>query len=453
MKLKIVIFSILLLLFLISTKVCAADNNVLINLEKNNITVDGHEISKNKNDAVYLTNKTDNGGTSNKAIEANIEITHIINISKPGIYEFTGKIENCQISINANNIVGDIELILNNVDITCDNAPVIFIYRKDIKNSDCNVSINTKKGTNNILEGARLKVDIKDWENIAELVYNTESGRTSMKEFYERYKYNGAISSDVPLIFEGEGTLDILSKKKEAIECKQSITINSGIYIINAADDCINSCSKTDGAITINGGTIVANVLKKADEGDGLDSNGSIIINGGETYLFSYCEEENGYDTEYGMFINGGTLLSIGIRYEEITRDFNNKIIEESYEEKIPVGETIVVVDEAENAIFALKTDREIQNFIYSSDELVFNEYKIYIGEEIPKDLEYSLLDLTKVKKQEYREVDLTDLEYTTINNKNYIGIIIIIIFTTIIIILFVIAKNKIFKRKGITKK
>lgn len=60
----------------------------------------------------------DNGGTSTDATNSNIEISNIININSAGTYEFSGTLTDGQISVNANNIVGEVRIVLNNVNIT-----------------------------------------------------------------------------------------------------------------------------------------------------------------------------------------------------------------------------------------------------------------------------------------------------------------------------------------------
>ena len=71
------------------------------------ITVNGEAISTDTSSSVYLSNKMDNGGTSNDATSSNIEVSNIININSAGTYEFSGILTDGQISVNTNNIVGE----------------------------------------------------------------------------------------------------------------------------------------------------------------------------------------------------------------------------------------------------------------------------------------------------------------------------------------------------------
>jgi len=93
------------------------------------------------------------------------------------------------------------------------------------------------------------------------------------------------------------------------------ITINSGIVNVKSSDDCYNATfggggETNDGSIlTINGGTAVANTTN----GDGLDSNGNIIINGGTTIVHGpQSSPEVGMDFNGVCNVNGGFLVISG---------------------------------------------------------------------------------------------------------------------------------------------
>ena len=84
-----------------------ASSTTVISLSDSKITVNGETISTDTSSSVYLSNKMDNGGTSNDATSSNIEISNIININSAGTYEFSGILTDGQISVNTNNIVGE----------------------------------------------------------------------------------------------------------------------------------------------------------------------------------------------------------------------------------------------------------------------------------------------------------------------------------------------------------
>lgn len=396
-----------LLLSILPTSVSASSNTKIV-LSDEGTTVDGTAISTDTSKSVYSSTSMNNGGTSDTAVSSNIKIDNIININSAGTYEFTGNLSNGQISINANSINGEVRIILNDVQITCENAPAIFVYSKDPESENCKVVIETYEGTTNKITGGKIKQSVEGWEDQDSILYYVEKDYDDEKQYYERYKYDGAISSDVSLTFEGAGTLNVVSSKKEGIESKMDITINSGTYNILSLDDGINACMDNKSTITINGGTVLVNVLDEADEGDGIDSNGYLYINGGTVYAFAHPGSDNGLDSDLGTYINGGTVFTTGSMYEETKTTNDTKIIQMQLKDQIEVGQSIVIVDENENVVFAYKADRNISTLVYSSSNLTDQDYTVYAGNSIEGKLdsnniytEITSLDLQSMTKQE----------------------------------------------------
>lgn len=125
------------------------------------------------------------------------------------------------------------------------------------------------------------------------------------------------------------GDVDI-QKSYEGIEAEK-ITINQGNISIVSSDDGINAANgsstgfsmggmkdngqkETENAassailLTINGGIITVNA-----DGDGIDSNGSVIVNGGEIVVMGPTNNNNAaLDFDSQFEINGGTLMAFG---------------------------------------------------------------------------------------------------------------------------------------------
>lgn len=191
--------------------------------DSNTLTINNIEVSGNTNiPGIKITNEMDN-----ETEKENKEIETIINITEPGTYEISGTLENGQISINANNINGEIKIILDNCNITCNSAPAIFVYSKNTENENCKVTIETSKNSQNTIKGSKIKTSIEGWEDQSNIEYYVEKGTDDDGKYYERYKYDGAISSDISLTFEGEGNLNVEALDKEGIESKGNLTFNS----------------------------------------------------------------------------------------------------------------------------------------------------------------------------------------------------------------------------------
>lgn len=176
MKKFFIILILVLLCILSSIPFAYASSTTVISLSDSKITVNGEAISTDTSTSVYLSNKMDNGGTSNDATSSNIEVSDIINIKSAGTHEFSGILTDCQISVNTNNIVGEVRIVLNNVNITCKNAPAIFVYCKDTENEDCKVVIETASGSTNTIVGGKIKQSVESWEDQDSILYFIERG-------------------------------------------------------------------------------------------------------------------------------------------------------------------------------------------------------------------------------------------------------------------------------------
>ena len=76
---------------------------------------------------------------------------------------------------------------------------------------------------------------------------------------------------------------------------------------------------------TINGGTLRIRVTGETGEGDGIDSNGWLVINGG-TVVAEACSQsaDAGIDSDMGIHINGGTVIATGSMLDRIEEGGQN---------------------------------------------------------------------------------------------------------------------------------
>ena len=184
MKKFFIILILVLLCIFSSIPFTYASSTTVISLSDSKTTVNSEAISTDTSSSVYLSNKMDNGGTSTDATSSNIEISNIININSAGTYEFSGILTDGQISVNTNNIVGEVRIVLNNVNITCKNAPAIFVYCKDTENEDCKVVIETASGSTNTIVGGKIKQSVESWEDQDSILYFIERGTSLLSEAF-----------------------------------------------------------------------------------------------------------------------------------------------------------------------------------------------------------------------------------------------------------------------------
>lgn len=375
-------------------------------LSDEGILVNNEAISTVNTNNIYLSNGMSNGGTSENAMNANIQIANVVNIKNSGTYEFTGTLTDGQIAIDANKLAGNVTIILNNVNITCKNAPAIFVYNSKLDSASNTVTIKVADGSTNIIAGGKIKQSVEGWEDQSNLLYYVDKGHDDDGNYYERYKYDGAISSDVSLKFEGNGTLTVNALAKEGIESKKHITINSGNYIINALDDGINACTDEESVITINDGTILVNVLPEAEEGDGIDSNGSIYINGGKVFAFaSEKSQDSGLDSDTGIYVNGGYVVGTGNMADEVSTASEQAFMQVQFDNKIAKDTLLTILNESKNPIIAFKSNRAYTILTISSPKLQNGEHYIYEGGSIEGTNENGLyIDITSYTAGNIRE-------------------------------------------------
>ena len=158
MKKFFIILILVLLCILSSIPFAYASSTTVISLSDSKITVNGETISTDTSSSVYLSSQMDNGGTSTDATNSNI--------------------------VNANNIVGEVRIVLNNVNITCKNSPAIFVYCKDTENEDCKVVIETASGSTNTIVGGKIKQSVESWEDQDSILYFIERGTSLLVEAF-----------------------------------------------------------------------------------------------------------------------------------------------------------------------------------------------------------------------------------------------------------------------------
>ena len=314
---------------------------------------------------IYVTKNTD----TNEDVKDVTEY-QVVNIKKAGTYRISGSISNGQIAVDAGNS-DEVKLILDGVDITCKTAPAIIIYNAldNQKEGEAGVTISLADNSENKITGSHLPKK-------ATYTVNGES-KTHSK------KYDGAISSDVSLILDGNGKATI-NADNEGIEVKLHLTINGGNYEIISKDDGINANEDNVSVITINDGTIYVNVSDDGEEGDGIDSNGYIYVNGGTIYAFAHkTSPDSGLDSDCGIYINGGTVIGTGNMADEISTDSKQKYIYIQLANKISAGTLVTITDKNDNPIMAYKTEKQYQVLLFSSPDLDADSYNVYTGGDI----------------------------------------------------------------------
>ena len=109
-----------------------------------------------------------------------------------------------------------------------------------------------------------------------------------------------------------DGPTIVIEQCYEGLEAAD-LSIASGDITIHASDDCLNAANSdlSGHAFTLNisGGTLVMDTTG----GDGIDSNGSLTINGGTVIVWAANTADNQpLDADSTISITGGTVLAAG---------------------------------------------------------------------------------------------------------------------------------------------
>ncbi|MBE2183599.1 MAG: carbohydrate-binding domain-containing protein [Anaerolineae bacterium] len=197
----------------------------------------------------------------------------MITISDAGTYSLSGALNDGQILINAPEDAA-VTLILNGVTISSSISAPIYAQSASV------LTVTLAEGSENTLNDA------------AEYVYASE----------EDDEPEAALFSDVDLIINGTGSLIVNANFQDGISTDDSLTISDNpIIIINAVDDALRG----NDAITINGGVYTLN----ASEGDGLKSSEQesvILIEGGN---FTITAEDDGVQSDRDFTMNAGEFV------------------------------------------------------------------------------------------------------------------------------------------------
>ncbi len=188
-----------------------------------------------------------------------------------------------------------------------------------------------------------------------------------------------------------------VSKSYEGVE-GSNITVNGGEIEVNSSDDGFNAAGGSDQSamggrmgqnsftansdvfIKITGGTVKVNA-----DGDGLDSNNNIIIEGGTVYVDGPTNDGNGaLDYETTATISGGTLAAVGSSgmAEGFSSDSTQASILYNLSESHNAGEKITLTSESGEEIVSYTAKKSFNSVNISSPKLASSgKYTLTVGD------------------------------------------------------------------------
>ncbi len=318
-------------------------DGVHIMLSDSQITVDGETITDDATQAVYSARDIvfylagqdftyGEGEEKDGHAQSEADTHTVVHIAKPGTYILSGKLSLGQIAVDLgedaeNDPAAVVTLVLNGIDITCEVAPAIIFYNvyecgnreeeeatKDVDTSKSGANVIIADNTENNVSGSYVAKIYKSYEL-------SEDG-TEIVDSEKLHKYDGAFYSKKSINIDGgkkgNGVLNIHAEN-EGLDSELHLTVNGGIINITSGNDGINTNEDNVSVTTVNDGTLTILCNGAAGEGDGIDSNGWLVINGG-TVISQACATSGdaGIDSDKGIYINGGTVMATGNMLDRI---------------------------------------------------------------------------------------------------------------------------------------
>ena len=288
------------------------------------------------------------GGNRDKHTAAEAAAHTVVNITEPGAYLVTGKLSAGQIRIDLGDDACDdpnavVELILEDADITCTVAPAILFL--NVYECDGDWSVDTAKpdvdtaaaGANLILRGE----NIVSGSYVAK-IYKDKKGEKKL------WKQDAAIYSYMSMNVFGPGKL-MLFAENEGLDTELHLTVCGGDIAIYSQNDGINTNEDGVSVTTILDGNLHI-LAGLGEEGDGIDSNGFLVIRGGTVVCAANPASDAGLDSDEGTFIHGGTVIAFGVAENPIAPESRQTAL--NFQFPHPVADTIEIVDENGASVF-----------------------------------------------------------------------------------------------------
>lgn len=378
---------------------------VYLELSDDKIMIDGDDATTNSEAAVYVANDivyyedgkdfTYGEGTEEDAHSKEEAEKHtVVHITKPGTYVLSGKLEAGQIAVDLGEEAEDdteavVTLVLNNVDITCSVAPAVIFYNvyeccssdedeavKDVDTSKAGANVLIADGTTNTVNGSYVA-------KIYKSVELNEEG-TEVVDSKKLHKYDAAFYSKMSMNMNGgeigDGILNI-NAENEGMGSELHLTINGGQIHIVSGNDGINTNEDNVSVTAVNGGGLFIKVDGSTGEGDGIDSNGWLIINGGMVVTAACADSmDAGIDSDKGIHINGGNVIATGNMLDHISESEQDYVVF-NFQDKVDSDEKIILKKGEEELFFTMEND---YTYLIISNEFVAEggTYSLWKGEE-----------------------------------------------------------------------
>ena len=272
-----------------SSEASSSESSSELEVEQLSSSNNNDDEKEEKVDGIYTQRDLEQDPDTSNAEKITVSDSKTIDIKDEGTYLISGTAKNCTIRIEADE-KAKIQLVLDNVSITNDDFPAIYVISAD------KVFVTTAKGESTLTVSGEFKAD----------------GDTNT---------DAVIYSKDDLVLNGTGTLNIQSDSGNGVSCKDDLKITGGTYNVSTeldafeANDSISvkdgvfnipkakdgfHCEndQAEGTITISGGTFTIE-----GESDGMQATALLQIDGGEISV----NAPEGLESTY-VLINDGKI-------------------------------------------------------------------------------------------------------------------------------------------------
>ena len=402
------LLAVLMLLSLVSCGATQGEDETegtKIRLGDDGISVNGASISEDTAAAVYAAHDIifylqgqgisyGEGDSDDEHTQQEADAHTVVHITQPGTYILSGQLSAGQIAVDLGEDAGSdpnavVTLVLDGVDITCQVAPAIIFYNvyecgdadnagRDVDTSAAGANILIADGSENMVNGSYVA-------KIYESCTLSEDG-SEVLDSKKLHKYDGAVYSKMSMNVSGgemeSGILNIHAEN-EGLNSELHLTINGGNINIVSGDDGINTNEDGVSVTTVNGGRLNILVNGQQGEGDGIDSNGWLVINGG-TVVAEACSTSGdaGIDSDRGIYINGGTVIAGGNMLDSIAGSRQNYAVFTFSRKQSGDGRTYTLKNADGQTVLQAAPTNAFSCLILSAGELEAGDYTLWCGDE-----------------------------------------------------------------------
>lgn len=277
-----------------------------------------------------------------------------VTVSAGGTYVLSGALADGSVTVNAPG--EDVTLVLGGVDLASSAAAAVQV------DAALSVTVELADGTENAIRHTGT-ADGEDGSCIRSAASLTVRGGGSLQAKSDQ---GDCLYSDGDITLEAgtctfaagddgahaEGALTVTGGSHTVTECTEGlegaqVRVEGGSVDVRSSDDSFNASGDDDAlAIDISGGSV-----RVVAGGDGLDSNGSLAISGGDVSVASTGDADGALDFETDCAVTGGTLVAAGGNMPAVPTSCGQPVVAVGFGAELVAGSEVRLTAEDGNTL------------------------------------------------------------------------------------------------------